>query len=236
MLKQHGNRCFSLIELLVVISIITILMGILLPTLNTAREFARGLYCSNSLRQLMVANMMYSSDNSDTWPGRGDNSATDFENTLKTWVPCGDGNDPTFDVKKGSLFPLIKNATLYKCPSDLKAANGQLSYSMNANIYASFCTVPGPAVTITYPKPGKFTRQPDKLVIFIDEGEPNDGNFKPISPSSPFADRPQWYHNDRTGFSFFDGHTELRSETDAEITDHLNPCWFPIEDNFFLVD
>jgi prepilin-type N-terminal cleavage/methylation domain-containing protein len=234
--KQRGFRGFSLIELLVVICIITILMGILLPTLNTTREFARGFYCSNSLRQLMMATMMYSSDNSETWPGRGDNSATDFDNTLKAWVPCGDANDSRFDVKKGSLFPYVKNSSMYKCISDPKAANGQLSYSMNANLYVSFCTVPGPSATITYPKPGKFTQQPDKLVIFVDEGEPNDGNFKPIEPSNPFADRPQWYHNDRTGFCFFDAHTELRREDDKVIGDYLNPCWFPVEDQFVSVE
>ncbi len=235
MYKKRIFRGFSLLELLVVIFIITVLMGILLPTLNTAREFTRGVYCSNNLRQLMVATLVYSNDNSDTWPGRGDLKETDFENTLKSWIPAGHANDSRFDVKKGSLFPLVKNISLYNCLSDSRAANGQLSYSMNANLYAPFCTVPGPSVIVTYPKPGKFTQQPDKLVIFVDEGEPNDGNFKPIAPSNFIGDRPQWYHNSRTGFCFFDAHTELRREDDREIGDYLNPCWFPVEDRFVSI-
>ena len=62
------SRAFTLIELLVVIAVIALLLGILVPTLASAREAARGVICQNNLRTLGIAFQGYRDDHQGRFP------------------------------------------------------------------------------------------------------------------------------------------------------------------------
>jgi prepilin-type N-terminal cleavage/methylation domain-containing protein len=63
--KKHG---FTLVELLVVISIIALLVSILMPALSRARETAKRVVCQSNMRQMIMAQLTCAAGDTGKFP------------------------------------------------------------------------------------------------------------------------------------------------------------------------
>jgi len=108
------KKAFTLIELLVVISVIALLMAILVPALALARSQARGAVCRSNLRQLVMANVGYATENDGFYVP----AASDMWNNCgyHRWHGVRESLGEPFDPLKGPLVQYLADGKVKECP------------------------------------------------------------------------------------------------------------------------
>lgn len=115
MRQTSKHRAFTLVELLVVIGIVALLISILLPALNKARQTANAVKCASNLRQITIGWLIYANANRGaSVPGRMPNLG-DPNNVYD--VGNGENYRPRWFVTLGAQSGIYA----YNNPSPLKA-------------------------------------------------------------------------------------------------------------------
>lgn len=106
--RSHFQRAFTLIEMLVVIGIIGMLVALLLPAVQSAREAARRAQCQNNLKQMSLALTQYV--NSSHFYPQGIIRTTDPRYMSYPELPCSGLIDRSYLVV---ILPWVEQSALY---------------------------------------------------------------------------------------------------------------------------
>lgn len=242
------RRCagFTLIELLVVIAIIAILAAVLLPVLGRAKMKAQGIYCVNNLKQLQLAIIMYTNDNQEKFP-ENPGAGTSLQSWVAGVMSWDNSIQPNLEntniglLTQGEIGPYISRcAGVFKCPADtIPGAKGPRvrSVSMNGfvgdvNNIANYISGQTMHNWIRILKTTDLKLGAVNTWVLLDEcpDSINDSFFAvQVQPggSAVWTDVPASTHNGAGGFSFADGHAEIKKWLNGNtraLVRRLSPC------------
>lgn len=168
---------FTMIELMVVLGIILILAAMLLPTLASSKDSARGTFCLNNIKNLCLATTMYSQD-WNRMPAWGSDKTKTSQGYTR-WHGRRDiiSNSAPYDAEGGPLFTYMKRQTV-SCPNLKEVVKdnqpsielGGGGYGYNLLVGSCAYTEDDPESEESYSKGMlmKDLKHPDTTVLFTD--------------------------------------------------------------------
>ncbi len=246
------TRAFTLIELLVVIAIIALLMGIILPALNSVKRKAATTVCLSNTKNLSLGWYMYMGDNDDRIMSSEDNGTESNGNYVgwcarprdaggaqmsntQTSPPVTD-DDEIRGIKLGVLYPYVQDAGAYHCPAD----NIRKSIYDRGTVFVSY-GVPMCLYGRLNPSSADYNKQikifgeitrPATRYVFVESAETRNWNsshhFVMAAPEYTNLDVWGWWgpmainHGDSSVLGFCDGHSEVRKWRDSFTMEHVD--------------
>jgi prepilin-type N-terminal cleavage/methylation domain-containing protein len=220
---QKSNKGFTLVELLVVISIIALLLSVLMPSLNKARNQAKKLVCGNNTKMLSTANQIYGND----WNG----SCVPYL-VVNSLYPNGQiwFNNTSFRKYMNYDSRRMDNSGYidkkFRCPADTRSEDPAL-YNNFVSVAYNFTGLlippwnfPTPVAAFRFaevPRPSSKFEFMDGLDYGLHEGT---ANYKLIwnrwgnksGAISRYWNAPAFRHTEGAVVAFFDSHTEYRKK------------------------
>ncbi len=220
---------FTLLELLVVVSIIAILASLLLPAVARSKRSAQRIACVSNVRQLGLAAQMYWDDHDGrTFRWRGD-ATNGGQLYWFGWLQSGAEGSREFDRAQGLLYPYLGGRGVEICPSflyhspqlKLKATGASYGYGYNLHLSAP---VSQPFVKIT------TLTKPSLTAVFADAAQVNAFQY-PASPERPMIEEfyyisshestAHFRHGESANVFFADGHAAQEAPLPGSIDPRL---------------
>ena len=193
MKRRVSPRGFTLIELLVVIAIIGVLIALLLPAVQAAREAARRSQCVNNLKQLCLAIHNYASTYESLPPGGEVNS--------NEYPGFGTTNGPQNFAMKVRLLPYLEQVNAFN----------SVNFAVSA-IWNTGPGLPGRRLPDQLHDPAHQDRQ-----LHLPVGHQRPGHRRPLAPRHQLRQQPgtNRYNNAwrSTGPTYFQGMTAASSSS-----------------------
>jgi prepilin-type processing-associated H-X9-DG protein/prepilin-type N-terminal cleavage/methylation domain-containing protein len=225
--SKPAAKAFTLVELLVVIAIIALLITLLLPALNIAREYAKRIQCLSNLRQMVTAANIYVNNNRGVYPI----AYFDVIDSDTTYSYCWDLTtitDPTSQtVVPGLLWNAKGPIEIQQCPSYEGPSNSLADPFTGYNYNTSYIGH-GQYESIVSPAKATSIRRTSEVAIFGDGEFAGGANKFMRAPFPSDGDRAfvgrwsgtQGYrHRKQTNVAFCDGHAESLRERFTDNAD-----------------
>lgn len=213
---MNRRNAFTLIELLVVIAVIAILMSILMPALQRAREQGKRAACMGNLKQMALAWNMYADDyDGKMMNGNTSTGAQNRDNACWVyWADAASRDNALDGIRRGLIYPYAPDFKLYKCPTGVRGemVTYAIPDSMNGHYY-----IPGAEKQIKRLR--TQIRNVSEQIVFLDEGRLSPGSWTIHYDQERWWDQITARHGDGTNFGFADGHSEYWKWKDSRTLD-----------------